>query len=108
MSQQLRREFLKQSGLTAAASAAWSLSPGAVRAAGANQRIVAAVIGPGGMGSSHLRQLVDRQDVLVAYVCDVDANRLAAAAKMVQDATGQAPRAVKDMRECFDDRAVDA
>ncbi|MCU0874883.1 MAG: Gfo/Idh/MocA family oxidoreductase [Pirellulaceae bacterium] len=108
MSQQLRREFLKQSGLTAAASAAWSLSPGAVHAAGANQRIVAAVIGPGGMGSSHLRQLVDRQDVLVAYVCDVDANRLAAAAKMVQDATGQAPRAVKDMRECFDDRAVDA
>jgi predicted dehydrogenase len=108
MSQQLRREFLKQSGLTAAASAAWSLSPGAVRAAGANQRIVAAVIGPGGMGNSHLRQLLGRQDVQVAYVCDVDANRLAAAAKTVQDATGQAPRAVKDMRECFDDRAVDA
>ncbi|MCU0872490.1 MAG: Gfo/Idh/MocA family oxidoreductase, partial [Pirellulaceae bacterium] len=108
MSQHLRREFLKQSGLTAAATAAWSLSPAALRAAGANERITAAVIGPGGMGGSHLRQLVGRQDVQVAYVCDVDANRLAAAARVVQEASGQAPRAVQDLREILDDKAVDA
>ena len=108
MSQHPRREFLKQSGLTAAATAAWSLSPAALRAAGANEKIIAAVIGPGGMGGSHLRQLVGRQDVQVAYVCDVDANRLAAAARVVQDATGQAPKAVKDLREILDDKAVDA
>jgi hypothetical protein len=80
MSNHARREFLQQSGSTAAATAAWSLSPAALRASGANEKITAAVIGPGGMSSSYLRQLVSRQDVQVAYVCDVDANHLAAAA----------------------------
>jgi predicted dehydrogenase len=108
MSRHLRREFLKQSGLTAAAATAWTARAAVVRAAGANERIVAAVIGPGGMGNSHLRQLVGRSDVQVAYVCDVDANRLAAAARVVQDATGQTPKAVKDLREILDDQAVDA
>ncbi len=79
-----------------------------MRAAGANERLIAAVIGPGGMGGSHLRQLVGRQDVSVAYVCDVDANRLAAAARVVQEATGRAPKAVKDLRQVLDDKSVDA
>ena len=107
MSQPARREFLKQTGLTAAATA-WSLGPSIVRAAGAGDRVVAGVIGPGGMGASHVRQLVGRQDVQVAYVCDVDAQRLASAAKIVQDATGQAPQAVKDLRAVLDDKTVDA
>ena len=108
MSRHLRREFLKQSGSAAVAATAWGLRPAAQHAAGANERVVAAVIGPGGMGLSHLRQLVGRSDVHVAYVCEVDANRLAAAAQIVQEATGTAPKAVKDMRETFDDKAVDA
>lgn len=108
MSENPRREFLKQSGWTAAATAAWAARPAALRAAGANERVIAAVIGPGGMGSSHLRQLVTRADVQVAWVCDVDAHRLAAAARIVQDATGQAPRAVQDLRQILDDAAVDA
>ena len=60
------------------------------------------------MGSNHLNLLVGRSDVTVAYVCDVDANRLAGAAKTVEDATKKAPKAVKDMREVLDDKTVDA
>ena len=108
MSNQPRRDFLQQAGLGTLATAAWNLGPAATRAAGANERLVVGVIGPGGMGSSHVRQLVGRQDVRVAYVCEVDAKRLAAAARIVQDATGQAPTAVKDLRQVLDDKAVDA
>ena len=37
-----------------------------------------AIIGPGGMGRSHLEHLVGRKDVRGAWACDVDADRLAA------------------------------
>jgi predicted dehydrogenase len=108
MSHDHRRTFLHKAGLGAAAATAWSLSPAAVGAAGANTRIQVAVIGPGGMGSSHLRALVQRKDVRVTHVCDVDAHRLEAAAQMVRDKTGRKPQAVRDLRRVLDDRSVDA
>lgn len=102
-----RREFLKRTGLAAAATGAWNAGPGLVRA-GANDRLVAALIGPGGMGSSHLGQLVARADVEVAYVCDADAHRLAAAARVTGASGRPAAKAVKDLRQVLDDKAVDA
>lgn len=65
-------------------------------------------IGPGGMGTNHLRLLVQRKDVRIDYVCEPDANRLGAAVKLVQDATGKAPKAVKDMRQILDDKSIQA
>src|SRR5262249_52497645 len=65
------------------------------------------IIGPGGMGMNHTRRLAARKDVELAYVCDVDEKRLANAAKTVE-AAGKAPKAVKDMRQVFDDQRVDA
>lgn len=108
MSRHHRRTFLQRAGLGTAAATAWSLSPAAVGAAGANERIHVALIGPGGMGSNHLRQLVQRKDVRVTHVCDVDAHRLQAAAQMVRDKTGQGVQAVRDLRHVLDDRSVDA
>jgi len=99
-----RRTFLKVTGVSAAAAA---LGAGSLRA-GADRRVVAAVIGTGGMGSAHVRDLARNKDVEVAYVCDVDASRLAGAAKEVESASGKAPRAVKDLRAILDDRSVDA
>jgi predicted dehydrogenase len=100
-----RREFLK----TAAVGAlGMTLASRTARAAGANERLVVGVIGPGGMGSGHLNQLRSRQDAEVAYVCDVDQNRLASAAKAVETATGKAPSAVTDLRRVLDDPNIDA
>jgi len=99
MHQHNRRRFLRGTGLGVAAAATWSLSPASIHAFGANERIDVGVIGPGGMGSSHIRELVRRKDVRVTHVCDPDAQRAAAAAKNVQDATGQAVQIVKDFRE---------
>ena len=107
MSHSHRRRFLQQAGVTAAA-AAWSLSPAALPAAGANERITVGVIGPGGMGSSHLRELVERKDVRVAYVCEVDGRRRQSAAELVQTKTGRPAKAVKDLRKVLDDKDVDA
>ena len=99
-----RRDFLKHA---AAGTAAVSLAASYARTEGANDRLVLGVIGPGGMGSNHVRALVQRKDVSIAWVCDVDANRLAAAAKAVE-AGGTPPKVTKDMRAVYDQKDVDA
>src|SRR5690242_4561 len=104
MSTSGRRTFLKGAGLGAAAL---TLSAGAVRAAD-KQKVIVGVIGPGGMGMHHVRQLTARKDVEIAYVCDVDQNQLAKAAKHVESATKKTARAVKDLRQVLDDGKVDA
>ena len=98
-----RRAFLKTSVVTAAALAA---SSKAVAADG--QKVVLGIIGPGGMGSNHLRLLVNRKDVEIAYVCDVDKEQLGKAASVFEKAMGKAPKTTRDMREIFDDKRVDA
>jgi predicted dehydrogenase len=98
-----RRSFLKRSAAGAAALAV----PAAAPAAGGSDRMPVALIGCGGMGGHHLRQLVARKDVEVRYVCEVDANRLANAAKTVE-AGETTPKAVKDLRRVLDDKEVKA
>jgi predicted dehydrogenase len=102
-----RREFFKTTArATAVATAvAWS---GAAHAVDANERFVVGVIGPGGMGSHHLDLLAKNRQVHVAFVCDVDETRLAAAAATCEKLSGAAPKAVKDLRQVLDDKSVDA
>lgn len=68
------------------------------RRLGANDRIVTAAVGCGGMGSNHI--LPD-----AAAVCDVDENRLAAAVKRVKQGT---PAAYKDFRRVLERKDIDA
>ena len=98
-----RRRFLQSSVVTSAA-----LATAASARADAGQKVIVGVIGPGGMGTNHLSLLGVRKDVEIAYVCDVDTRRLEAAVKVVEKATGKAPRAVKDMRTVYEDKTVDA
>lgn len=102
-----RREFLQDTAVGLAGAAALTSVSQAV-AASANEKFVIGIIGPGGMGTNHLKNLVTYPDVQVAYVCDPDEPRLAAAANLVETASGTAPKAVKDMRQVLDDKAVDA
>ncbi len=78
------------------------------RAAGANERLIVGVIGPGGMGSNHVRLLSQNKQVDVAWVCDVDELRRGKAAETVQKNSGRTPKAVKDLRQVLDDKSVDA
>jgi predicted dehydrogenase len=73
-----------------------------------DRRVTVGLIGAGGMGSNHLRMLSKRSDVEIAFVCDVDRDRLAEAAAVVEKGSTRAPKAVKDLREVLDDRRVEA
>lgn len=101
-----RRGFLK-SASAATVGAASLTAASYAKAGGALERITVGVIGPGGMGTNHIRTLVTQKDIDIAYVCDVDQNRLDAA---VKNATrdGRAPQGVTDMRKVLGDRNVNA
>jgi predicted dehydrogenase len=98
-----RRTFLQAAAVGAATLA---LKPPTSLAD--SRRVVVGVIGPGGMGSNHISGLVRRPDVEIAYVCDVDKNRLAGAARAVEQGSKRAPNAVTDMRRLLDDKDIDA
>ncbi|RIK88208.1 MAG: gfo/Idh/MocA family oxidoreductase [Planctomycetota bacterium] len=94
-----RRSFL--AGAAAAGVLATSVRS---RAAGANERVRVAIIGAGNQGKSHARSLLSLSDVEIAYVCDVDQQRLG---EQLQRVGGRA-QAVADLRRVLDDPSVDA
>lgn len=98
-----RRTFLTRSAAATAAVAAPALLPAAD-----SKRVTLGVIGPGGMGMYHVRELSKRDDVEIAWVCDVDRNRLAAAASHVESVTKKKPQTSTDLRKVLDDARVDA
>ena len=101
-----RREFLKTSA--AAAAAMLTSSPGLHAAIPEEQPIRIGFIGCGGMGTNHLRMLSQRRDVQLTWVCDVDSERLAAAAKIVEEGSGNTPQSTGELRKILADAAVDA
>ena len=98
-----RRTLLQGSALGAA-----SLALGARSSQAAEPRVTIGVIGTGGMGMNHVRLLSERRDVEIAYVCDVDRNKLTEAKAIVEKATGKAPEGVSDLRKVLDDKSVEA
>ena len=100
-----RRQFLKASTL---GTVALAVGGKAAAARSAADRIILGVIGPGGMGMNHVKQLCQRDDVTLAAVCDVDRERVAGAAAHVESATGKKPRQESDLRKILDDPSIDA
>ncbi len=108
-----RREFLEKTGTGVTATVAssawlWASESRAEEKTNSDEPLPVAVIGPGGMGTSHTNQLASNKAVQVAYVCDVDEQRAARAADVVTKGSGKAPQVVKDMRRIFDDKQVKA
>ncbi len=100
-----RRQFIKTT--TGALAVPHVVRAGQAQA-NANEKVVLGVIGPGGMGMNHLRSLARTDRVEIAMVCDADQERMAKAAKEVEERSGRAPAAVSDMRRIFDSDDVDA
>ncbi|MCI0332725.1 MAG: Gfo/Idh/MocA family oxidoreductase [Planctomycetes bacterium] len=99
-----RREFLKLS--TAGIAAAATLRAANISAApSANSKLVVGLIGCGGRGVHDAGLFQATHNVEVAYVCDVDDERRAAAASTLGLDAG---RAIPDMRVVLDDKSVDA
>ena len=101
-----RRRFLRLAGRTAAATIGISAcKPRRAHARlSANEKTVVALIGCGGMGNHHLKNLLKRNDVEVAAVCDVYIPRHAKAAEQV----GGQCRGYQDYRRILDRQDIDA
>lgn len=109
-----RRAFLTSTIRTAGAGALLGLPQviparvlGAAGQPGANERITVGHIGVGGMGGGHLDYMVrrvQRGDVNVAAVCDVDEKRLAAA----RNQAGGKATPYRDYRYVLERKDIDA
>jgi predicted dehydrogenase len=111
MSKFTRRRFLEDSMFAAAAAAAATTVPGimsqkAQAAVSANEKLGVAVVGCRGRGNSHIGAYVgdDRTDVL--YIVDPDEKVGQSRCEQVAERQSVKPKFVKDMREAFDDDAV--
>jgi predicted dehydrogenase len=104
-----RRRFLDR-GIKGGLSAAWGAA--AVRAASkgvaASDKVVVGVMGVGGRGTQLTGFFAERPDVEIAYVCDVNPQRLPGAVKVVQDKKGKTPKTVSNFQRILEDKDVDA
>jgi predicted dehydrogenase len=76
---------------------------------GANNKVILALVGAGGRGTSVILSLKKcDENVEVKYVCDVDNERGGSAIQELGKLQGYEPRREVDMRKVFDDRDVDA
>ena len=95
-----RRQFLKSAGVALTTS----LFTGNVR--GANDRVAAAFIGMGRMGTSNLDYAMRQPNLQAVALCDVYQPNLDNAMAKA-GAKGQNPRAVHDFREILADKSID-
>jgi predicted dehydrogenase len=104
-SQLNRRQFLE-------ATAATGLGLGAggylARAAGANERIVLAVMGTNGRGIDLAKGFSRQPGTQVAFICDVDSRAIAKGIKAANGSQREEPAGVGDFRKILDDKSVDA
>ena len=111
-----RREFLETSGKAAlgvgiglaVADALATPTYAQDKPVSANEKILIGCIGVGGMGSADMRGFMNRPDVEVVGVCDVDSNFLNGAVKAVEEKYGRKPIAVKDFRKLLENKDIDA
>ena len=103
-----RRKFLSDSlGGAAAVGAVASL---AIRTSSAspNDQLGVSIIGVGGRGHGHVKQLLPRSDVRFVSLCDIDQARLERVGQTVNRDRGTTPKLQEDFRDVLADRDVDA
>lgn len=103
-----RRGFLGHSaaGLTTLAASPWLL--GQAGQAPASERLRVGCVGVAGRAGFLMKTFAAQRDVDLVMVCDIDANRLAAAVTAVAAINGKKPVAVGDFRRLIDHQELDA
>jgi len=103
-----RREFIEKSAvLGSGLAAAGMISPKPSRAVPANDKIRLGIMGLGGRGTFLTSRLVERSDVDILYLCDVNARQLGRAAEEVRSRRNTWPKMIQDFREMLDDQTLD-
>lgn len=111
MARYSRRRFLEDSLLTAAAavtagSATRVFGQGA-ESKSPNEKLAVAVVGAGGRGGDHIRAMLGRSDVEITYIVDADETHGQKQCENIGKKQSRTPKFVRDMREAFDDPALD-
>lgn len=110
MRQLNRRYFLSASArgvLGASAGAAALAKSKSARAVSANEKVVLALIGLGGRGTSLVRNFARHPNVEIAYLCDLDQNRAPKLPRQVASIQGKEPKRVYHYRDVFSAPEVD-
>src|SRR5690242_2316848 len=105
-----RRDFLKRAGtvglglslgkyVTSVAYAAQERAAATAGGTGANNKLVAAVIGTNGRGLAHVDCLTGLPGAEIAYICDVDDRAIAKGIKATLQRQKAEPKGVKDFRK---------
>lgn len=107
-----RRQFLVESLLTAAAAAAVGSSTEVLASPRSNdtaatEKIGMAVIGVRGQGNAHLEEYLNRGDVEILYIVDVDEQVGQQRCAEVEMKQGRRPQWVADLRKMLEDKSVD-
>jgi len=108
-----RRDFIKKSAIGTAGIAIGGLGFTAKSYAsitGANDRIIAAVVGIRSRGTAHIGALCtlrDKKNVKLKTLCDVDEQFFAERVKNVTDKINGRPLTEWDMRRVLDDKEID-
>jgi predicted dehydrogenase len=106
-----RRDFLKSSagaGMTAAAMSGITFITAPERVFGANERVRVAVCGVRGRGGNHIDAYGKLPNAEVAAICDPDENVIADRLAKMAKAGISKPAVHIDMRECLNDKNIDA
>ncbi len=75
---------------------------------GANDKLVIGLIGCGGMGAYNMRKLMEKSDIQIAAVCDVDESRMGGDISDVEKKYGKKPDIYKDYRKMLERKDIDA
>ena len=97
-----QREFIQGAALAGGAGL-WG-----ARARRRTTVFAAAIIGMGGRGRDHMRELAAIPFVEVAAFCDPDASRLDERASEFAKLTGKKPVLQRDVRKVLEDKSIDA
>jgi predicted dehydrogenase len=107
-----RRDFIKKAGLGAASLTLGGLGFSAssyARIRGANERMNIAILGCYRRFNALMESLPKLSaDLNIAFVCDVDQNRLSEAQAKVKEKMGMMPVGEEDLRKILDNKGVDA
>jgi predicted dehydrogenase len=103
-----RRQFLKGVAGTASSLVALTAAGQPGKTWAASDTIRLAIVGLRGRGQDHMNGFSVIPGVQIVALCDVDENVLAERASQLEKKTGRPLKRVRDMRELFDDKTIDA
>jgi predicted dehydrogenase len=104
-----RREAIKRATLASLGVGLTNiLNPASVLAANASNRKLRVAVVALGRGMAHVSALLSLPDVEIAYLAEVDPQRLSTGLKAVADRQNSPCKGVVDFRTCLEDKTVDA